>query len=689
MSDLDKPTNGSPKLANELENALASFSDDLLYGNIELTEAENSLSESEALRELQEMVLRIERAFGPEKEPSSAMSSRIRMNLVTELRKMNFGEEEKPVPIWIRIQDWLNSLGKGRLNYLMPVAAIAAVFLVVLVVVFSDVDFNDVLQGSVIDTPERLEEVTPLVGINERVSVDSGGSEVDNDSWYSAISADGRYIAFVSASDELVVDDGNGMRDIFVHDRNTGDTERVSLGEDGQEGDGDSINPVISADGRFVAFESQAENFVTGDGNGTRDIFVRDRVLGTTELVSMVNGQAGDGDSRHPAISDDGRFVTFYSTSSDLTPNDGNGVGDVFLYDQQNGTMTAVSMTAQGQTGDLESRNPVVSGDGQFVAFESLATDLAANDGNNASDIFLYSRQNGSLTRISINNDGEEGDSHSYKPDLSADGSAVVFQSLAENLWESDSNDKSDVFIYYHDQNNQSLIERASVADGGGQSNGDSGSASVSADGSYVVFSSFANNLAGGEIYGTNQDIYLYDRQAGAVERISADLLSQEPDGASVNPDISADGRFVSFDSIASNLVENDSNSHVDVFVRDRMPPLSVVINYAVGTPGSFFTVTGSRFLPDSMISLVINGFSLGTVTSDPVGDFTIILATDDADPGGYILNASDGTAEGVVGFALDPNSSPRSQETEGTVFIVPSGIAYTHFNSLPLIIDN
>jgi Tol biopolymer transport system component len=635
------------------------------------------------------MVLRIERAFGPEKEPSTAMSSRIRMNLVTELRKMNFGEEKKPVPIWTRIQDWLNSLGKGRLNYLMPVAAIAAVFLVVLVVVFSDVDFNDVLQGSVIDTPERLEEVTPLVGINERVSVDSGGSEVDNDSWYSAISADGRYIAFVSASDELVVDDGNGMRDIFVHDRNTGDTERVSLGEDGQEGDGDSINPVISADGRFVAFESQAENFVTGDGNGTRDIFVRDRVLGTTELVSMVNGQAGDGDSRHPAISDDGRFVTFYSTSSDLTPNDGNGVGDVFLYDQQNGTMTAVSMTAQGQTGDLESRNPAVSGDGQFVAFESLATDLAANDGNNASDIFLYSRQNGSLTRISINNDGEEGDSHSYKPDLSADGSAVVFQSLAENLWESDSNDKSDVFIYYHDQNNQSLIERASVADGGGQSNGDSGSASVSADGSYVVFSSFANNLAGGEIYGTNQDIYLYDRQAGAVERISADLLSQEPDGASVNPDISADGRFVSFDSIASNLVENDSNSHVDVFVRDRMPPLSVVINYAVGTPGSFFTVTGSRFLPDSMISLVINGFSLGTVTSDPVGDFTIILATDDADPGGYILNASDGTAEGVVGFALDPNSSPRSQETEGTVFIVPSGIAYTHFNSLPLIIDN
>jgi Tol biopolymer transport system component len=407
--------------------------------------------------------------------------------------------------------------------------------------------------------------------------------------------------------------------------------------------------------------------------------------LGTTEIVSIVNGQAANGDSRYPAISNDGRFVTFYSLALDLAPNDGNGVGDVFLFDRQNGMMTAVSLTAQGQVGDGESRNPSISGDGRFVAFESLATDLAANDGNNASDIFLYSRQSGSLERVSINPDNEEGNGHSYNPDLSVDGRFVVFQSQAENLWAFDSNNKSDIFVYYRDGNNQIQVERASAAEGGGQANDDSSYPSISADGRFVTFSSFASNLAGGEIYGTNLDIYVYDRQSDVVERISADPLGQEPDGASVNPDISADGRFVSFDSTASNLVNDDTNSRVDVFIRDRRPPVDLTINYSDGMPGSFFTVNGSRFLPDSNVSLIVNGTDLGTVVSDPNGDFTIILTTDDADLGGYILSAAAGTLEGTVVFVLDQNSAERPQEAQGTIFNIPPGIAYTNFNSMPV----
>jgi Tol biopolymer transport system component len=351
--------------------------------------------------------------------------------------------------------------------------------------------------------------------------------------------------------------------------------------------------------------------------------------------------------------------------------------------------MLAASLTPQGQVGDGESRSPAISSDGQFVAFESLAFDLAANDNNGTSDIFLYSLQDGSLRRVSVNAENEEGDGPSYNPDLSADGSFVAFQSAAENLWEHDSNSKSDIFIYYRDGNNQIHVDRASVAEAGGQANDNSGYPSISADGRFVTYSSFASNLAGGEIYGSNLDIYLYDRQESVTERISADPIGQEPDGASVNPDISADGRVISFDSTATNLVSDDTNSRVDVFVRDRMPPVELTINYPVGTPGSFFTVSGSRFLAESNVSLVVNGTNLGNVTSDSNGEFVIILATDAADPGVYILHAAAGTLEGGVVFILDQNSTERPQEAQGAIFNIPPGIAYTHFSSIPVMVGN
>jgi Tol biopolymer transport system component len=535
--------------------------------------------------------------------------------------------------------------------------------------------------------PAQVEEVTELFGLTERVSISSNGLEVEQDSWYSAVSADGRYIAFVSSSDDLVDDDDNEVKDIFVHDRNTGSIERVSLGEGNVEGNGESYSPAISADGRFVAFESVASNLVSGGDNQSRDIFVRDRQSGTTELISVVNGQAADGNSRHPAVSDDGRYVAFYSLAADIALNDDNGVGDVFVYDRQSGTMTAVSLTSGGEVGDGESRNTTISGDGQYIAFESMATDLVEDDGNDASDIFLYSLQGGSLERVSVNSDNDEGEGHSFNADLSADGRYVVFQSQAENLWVGDSNEKSDIFVYYKDNANGIQVERASVAVEGGQPNGNSGYAAISADGRYVTYSSFANNLAGGEIYGSNLDVYFYDRQANETERVSADMLGQEPDGASVNPDISADGRFVTFDSTATNLVENDLNSRIDVFIRDRMPPVAVDINYVSGSPGSYFTISGDRFMPESEISLVVNGFELGKVTTDAEGGFTAVLATDEADLGGYILSARGGTLVGSLGFVMDEASAVRPQETEAAVFNLPAGIAYSHFSHLPFTV--
>ncbi|MFZ0547700.1 MAG: hypothetical protein WAM60_19795 [Candidatus Promineifilaceae bacterium] len=691
MSEIEKPINGSEEDSEKLDDELAAFTDELLEGNIKPEEAETNLSEDEALRDMQKMVLRMHQAFGSE-EPDPAVSSRMKLELVTEMRKMAAEEAEKSASIGTRMLAFFSGFGRGRqFNALLPIAAVAAVFLFVFIFVVSDGKLDNLLGSSLegYPIPNRMEEVTPLFGLSMRVSVNSNGVEVDNDSWYSAISADGRYVAFVSASDNLVENDTNGMRDIFVHDQNTGYTERISLGTNGQEANGDSLNPAISADGRFVAFESQADNLANSDTNNTRDIFVRDRQLETTELISIVDGQAANAESRHPAISADGRFVAFYSTASDLAANDNNGVGDVFLFDRQGGVMTTVSLTSSGQTGDGESRSPAVSEDGQYVAFESVATDLAANDHNNASDIFLYSRQDGSLQRISVNAANEEGDGPSYDPDLSADGRYVAFESQAENLWENDSNHKSDIFVYFRGDNSQVQIERASVADGGGQANDNSGSPSISSDGRYVTYSSFANNLTGGEVFGTYLDVYVFDRDSNVTERISADELGQEPEGASVNPDISADGRFISFDSTANNLVSDDFNGRVDVFIRDRMPPVNMSINYQSGSPGSYFTISGTHFQPDSIVSLVVNGVELGTVPSDAAGNFTALLATESADAGGYVLRAATGTLNGSVAFMLDPNSAERIQETDGTIFNIPAGIAYTHFNSMPAVLAN
>jgi Tol biopolymer transport system component len=151
-------------------------------------------------------------------------------------------------------------------------------------------------------------------GATERVSVASDGSEADDRSFDSAVSADGGYMAFESDATNLVADDTNPYRDIFVHDRQTGTNERVSVATDGTQANGDSIDPAISADGRFVAFESSASNLVPGDTNLWPDVFVHDRQTNTTTRVSVTSsGSQGSRWSDSPAISGDGRFVAFRS----------------------------------------------------------------------------------------------------------------------------------------------------------------------------------------------------------------------------------------------------------------------------------------------------------------------------------------------------------------------------------------
>jgi Tol biopolymer transport system component len=230
-------------------------------------------------------------------------------------------------------------------------------------------------------------------GTTERVSVSTGGVQAYWPSDDPALSADGRFVAFHSDASHLVPGDTNGLGDVFVRDRRTGRTERVSVSTRGVQGDRDGGSPALSADGRFVAFHSEATNLVPGDTNGKRDVFVRDRQAGTTERVSVstAGGQANDY-SYTPAISPGGRFVAFQSLATNLVPGDTNGWGDVFVRDRQAGTTERVSVSTGGVQGNDSSYFPAISAVGRFVAFTSKATNLVPGDTNGKRDVFVRTR---------------------------------------------------------------------------------------------------------------------------------------------------------------------------------------------------------------------------------------------------------------------------------------------------------
>lgn len=383
------------------------------------------------------------------------------------------------------------------------------------------------------------------------------------------ISADGRVVAFASIATNLVPDDDNDFSDIFVRDREGGVTELVSVGVGDALADDESYQPSISADGRFVAFESFASNLVEGDTNETDDVFVRDRQTGTTVRVSVdADGNEGDGYSSSAAISADGSFVAFASGSSNLVAGDTNGVQDIFVHDLASGTTERVSVSTVGEEGNANSSSlgspPAISADGRFVAFESYASNLVAGDTNGSDDVFVHDRENGTTVRVSVDADGNEGFGASFNPAISADGRFVAFASIS-SLVPNDDNFSQDIFVK---ELATGIIERVSVSATGEEGDGGSFAPAISADGRFVAFASGATNLVPDD---TNEltDLFVVDREAGTIARISVGTEGQQANDSSFGPALTADGALAAFFSNASNFgfEVGNGNGTSDVFL--------------------------------------------------------------------------------------------------------------------------
>ena len=456
-------------------------------------------------------------------------------------------------------------------------------------------------------------------GEYELVSVDSAGVHANRDSIFTStgrsISTDGRFVAFQSTASNLVPGDNNDTQDIFVHDRQEKKTIRVSAAGSGSETNEQSQNVALSGDGKFVAFTSFADNLVPGDVNGTMDVFVREVENGTTRIASVnQNGDSAQGDNSFPAISGDGRFVSFQSDANTLVPNDRNQAYDAFVKDMQTGAVDRVSVSSQGVEGNSTSSIPSLSFDGRYVAFYSMATNLVAGDNNGKVDIFIFDRQTRVTRLVSKTVDGVQSNGDSTHPTISGNGRYVVFNSDASNLVPGDTNGLSDFF--WVDTETAEIIKipyegplatfaKAIISDDGRWVNitrttpnfagvGDSDNLRDS-----YTFDTLSRTLVqdtpregidrgyynGITLSGSNRFItysnWSTDLLGEAVVRVkdtvlgTTTLISRGQDGQPANAPssfASADdgGNLVAFRSAASNLVLSDSNSAEDLFLFDR-----------------------------------------------------------------------------------------------------------------------
>jgi Tol biopolymer transport system component len=277
----------------------------------------------------------------------------------------------------------------------------------------------------------------------------------------------------------------------------------ASVGTNGELANGSSSTPSLSHDGRYLAFDSAASNLVPNDVNGKSDVFVRDLMTGTTELISRNNeGVQGDDSSTSPSISGDGRLVAFASRASNLG---GRQHDDIYVYDRHARTLELITLNTHGQPANSGSDWPAISGDGRFVAFTSFASDLVPGDTEASKDLFVRDRQFGLTERLNVTPGGSQSEpiGDIYAPSVNSDGQFVAFDSTASDLVDSDTNQQRDTFLRDRQTHTTTLLS-------GGTGSGATGSAKISSDGTTVTFSKMGAT-------------YIYDRETQNVSKFVKD----------------------------------------------------------------------------------------------------------------------------------------------------------------------
>lgn len=365
--------------------------------------------------------------------------------------------------------------------------------------------------------------------------------------------------------------------------RAAGDIERVSVSSAGMQAERLSDVTSVSTTGRFVVFSSPATRLVPGHHNAAVDVFVRDLARGTTRLASIGAHGEADGDSSSGSISADGRFVSFCSRAANLVDGDRNRHADVFVRDLDRGRTMLISSGLRGAEGNDDSCDSSISANGRYVVFVSDASNLVARDSNGERDVFVRDLRRGTTSRVSVGGRGEQADNSSESASISADGTRVAFSSDASNLVRGDRNRAADVFVRDLRARTTAL---ASVSSRGRLANGPSEFAKISGSGRYVVFSSIASNLVDRDSNGA-PDVFVRDLQRRVTVLASLSSTGRQGNGDSIAGSISDDGRLVGFFSSASNLVRGDTNGCGDAFVRDTRRQttsrLSVAANGAQG----------------------------------------------------------------------------------------------------------
>ena len=412
-------------------------------------------------------------------------------------------------------------------------------------------------------------DIHPLLSI-ERVSVSATGTQADAGGLWPALSTDGRFVAFLSPATNLVPGDTNGASDVFVKDREGGGIARASVSDGGGQASGGSGVASLSGNGRYIVFDSIAANLVLGDTNGMNDVFLHDRQSGKTVRVSVSSTEAQANDKCFASSVDLAPgYVAFESSATNLVDDDTNGRWDIFVRDLAAGTTERVSLSSTGMQSDGDSLIPSISPDGRYVAFGSRAANLVPGDTNGAFDIFVHDRVSGKTERVSVATGGGQADGASGGASLSCRrplrGLLVVgHQPRCRRPRRSAGRLRP-----RPPGGDHTPCERVDPRDA--RRRGERGLGlecrrpvrRVRLDGAATSSPAIANTFA---------DVFVRDLRSGKVERLSASTLGGEPDAWSRHPALSADGRYVAFDSLASTLVDADTNGAPDVFVVDRGP---------------------------------------------------------------------------------------------------------------------